>query len=113
LLDPKADWALRHLEQFPVEINKATYQVLLRVPGVGVRSAQRIIAARRSQKLGFDELRKIGVVLKRALYFICCNGRMMYPTKIDEDYITRNLIQVKEKVAFFIGWDNLSPGFFV
>ena len=100
LLDPKADWALRHLEQFPVEINKATYQVLLRVPGVGVKSAQRIIAARRSQKLGFDELRKIGVVLKRALYFICCNGRMMYPTKIDEDYITRNLIQVKEKLPF-------------
>ena len=100
LLDPKADWALRHLEQFPVEINKAAYEVLLRIPGVGVKSAQRIVAARRSQKLGFDELKKIGVVLKRALYFICCNGKMMYPTKIEEDYITRNLIQVKEKLPF-------------
>lgn len=100
LLDPKCDWALRHLEQFPVEINKADYTMLLRVPGIGVKSAQRICKARRSSALGFDNLKKIGVVLKRALYFITCNGKMMYNTKINEDYITRNLLSEHEKLPF-------------
>lgn len=61
LLDPKADWALRHLEQFPVEINRADYQMILRVPGIGVKSAQRIVRARRNGNLTFDDLKKIGV----------------------------------------------------
>ncbi|MDO4463770.1 MAG: putative DNA modification/repair radical SAM protein [Bacillota bacterium] len=100
LLDPKADWALRHLEQFPVEINRADYQTILRVPGIGVKSAQRIVRARKSGNLSFEDLKKIGVTLKRALYFITCNGRMMYPTKLEEDYITRNLISNKEKLPF-------------
>lgn len=100
LLDPKADWALRHLEQFPVEINRADYQTILRVPGIGVKSAQRIVRARRNGRLSFEDLKKIGVVLKRALYFITCNGRMMYPTKLEEDYITRNLLDGKEKLPF-------------
>lgn len=100
LLDPKCDWALRHLEQFPVEINKADYTVLLRVPGIGVKSAQRICKARKTSPLTFDSLRKIGVVLKRALYFITCNGRMLYNTRIDEDYITRNLLSEHEKLPF-------------
>ncbi len=100
LLDPKADWALRHLEQFPVEVNRADYQTILRVPGIGVKSAQRIVRARRNGSLSFEDLKKIGVVLKRALYFITCNGRMMYPTKIEEDYITRNLLDGKEKLPF-------------
>ena len=100
LLDPKADWALRHLELFPVEINRADYQMLLRIPGVGVKSAQRIVRARRNGMLKFEDLKKIGVVLKRALYFLTCGGRMMYHTKIEEDYITRNLISVKEKLPF-------------
>lgn len=100
LLDPKADWALRHLEQFPVEINRADYQMILRVPGIGVTSAKRIVKARRSGNLTFDDLKRIGVVLKRALYFITCNGRMMYPTRMDEDYIMRNLIDPKEKLPF-------------
>ncbi|NLL77079.1 MAG: putative DNA modification/repair radical SAM protein [Clostridiales bacterium] len=100
LLDPKADWALRHLELFPVEVNRADYQVLLRIPGIGVKSAQRIVTARRNGFLGFDDLKKLGVVLKRALYFITCNGKMMYNTKIEEDYITRNLLSVKEKLPF-------------
>lgn len=100
LLDPKCDWALRHLEQFPVEINNADYTMLLRVPGIGVKSAQRICKARRSSALGFDSLKKIGVVLKRALYFITCNGKMMYNTKINEDYITRNLLSEHEKLPF-------------
>ena len=100
LLDPKADWALRHLEQFPVEINRADYQTILRVPGIGVKSAQRIVRARKNGNLSFEDLKKIGVTLKRALYFITCNGRMMYPTKLEEDYITRNLISNKEKLPF-------------
>lgn len=100
LLDPKADWALRHLEMFPVEVNRADYQLLLRIPGIGVKSAQRIVMARRSSFLSFPDLKKIGVVLKRALYFITCNGKMMYNTRIEEDYITRNLLTVKEKLPF-------------
>ncbi len=100
LLDPKADWALSHLEQFPVEINRADYATLLRVPGIGVYSARRIVQARKSCRLNFTDLRRIGVVLKRALYFITCSGKMMYPTKLEEDYITRNLLSVKEKLPF-------------
>lgn len=100
LLDPKADWALRHLELFPVEINRADYRMILRVPGIGVKSAQRIVRVRRNGNLTFENLKKIGVVLKRALYFITCSGKMMYPTKIEEDYITRNLISNKEKLPF-------------
>ena len=99
-LDPKADWAIRHLELFPVEVNQADYQLLLRVPGIGVKSAQRIVRARRTAYLNFEDLKKIGVVLKRALYFITCGGRMMYRTKIEEDYIVRNLTAVKEKLPF-------------
>lgn len=106
LLDPKEDWAVRHLEQFPVEINKAPLEVLLRVPGIGVKSARRIVAARRSTNLSFADLKKIGVVLKRALFFITCNGRMMYPVKLDEDYIVRNLTDEKERVRF--GSDGMS-----
>ncbi len=100
LLDPKADWALRHLEQFPVEINRASYQTILRVPGIGVKSARRIVRARRNGSLNFDDLKKIGVTLKRALYFITCSGKMMYPTKLDEDYIARNLVGEKERLPF-------------
>ena len=92
LLDPKCDWALRHLEQFPVEVNRADYYTLLRVPGMGVKSAKRIVAARKSAVLDFPDLKKIGVVLKRAMYFITCNGRMMQPVKIDQDYITSHLV---------------------
>ncbi len=91
-LDPKCDWALRHLEYFPVEINHADYNTLLRVPGIGYKSASRIVKARRQNNLSFEDLKKIGVVLKRALYFITCNGRMMYNTKLEEDYICRNLM---------------------
>lgn len=100
LLDPKCDWALQHLEQFPVEINRADYHTLLRVPGIGVNSARRICGARKTARLGFEDLKKMGVVLKRALYFITCSGKMMYPTKLEEDYITRNLLSIHEKLPF-------------
>ena len=100
MLDPKENWAVRHLEQFPVEVNRAPYERLLRVPGIGVKSAKRIVAARRSARLRFEDLRRIGVVLKRALYFITCGGRMMYPTKLEENYIVRNLTNEKDRVQF-------------
>lgn len=97
LLDPKCDWALRHLELFPVEINRADYGTLLRVPGLGVKSARRIVAARRSAVLGFADLKKLGVVLKRAVYFITCSGKTMYPIRLDEDYITSQLVGVERR----------------
>ena len=100
MLDPKEDWAVRHLEYFPVEVNHAPLEQLLRVPGIGVKSAKRIVAARRSANLTFSDLKKIGVVLKRALYFVTCSGKMMYPVKLDEDYIVRNLTDVQERVQF-------------
>ena len=80
-LDPKCNWALNHLEYFPVEVNRASYDVLLRVPGIGYKSAGRIVKARRFGSLGFEDLRKMGVV-----------------TKIEEDYITRNLLNTKERL---------------
>ena len=97
-LDPKCDWALRHLEYFPVEIGTADYKTLLRVPGIGAKSAKRIVKARRGSTLDFPDLKKIGVVLKRALYFITCSGRMMYPTKLDEDYICRSLLNDSSQI---------------
>ena len=100
-LDPKCDWALRHLEQFPVEINRADYYTLLRVPGMGVKSVKRIIAARRQGGLDFDALKKMGVVLKRAMYFITCSGRMMAPIRMDEDYITSHLVGDERRAV----WD--------
>lgn len=97
-LDPKCFWALRHLEEFPIEINYAAYDMLLRVPGIGYKSASRIVKARRMGMLDFEDLKKMGVVLKRALYFITCKGKMMYPIRMDEDYITRNPLNTKEKL---------------
>ena len=106
LLDPKCDWALRHLEQFPVEVNRADYFTLLRVPGMGVKSVKRIIAARRSGILDFEALKKMGVVLKRAHYFITCSGRMMYPVKIEEDYISRHLVGEERRSVWDISSSN-------
>ena len=99
-LDPKADWALRHLEQFPVEVNCASYEELLRVPGIGVKSARRIVQARRNSRLEYQHLKKIGVVLKRAIYFITCNGRQMYPLRIEENFITLQLLGIRENLPF-------------
>ncbi len=105
LFDPKCDWALKHLEYFPVEINRADKRMLLRVPGIGVKSAERIIMARRHANLTFEDLKKMGIVLKRALYFITCGGRMMYRTKIEEDYISRNLLDIHERLPEGISRD--------
>ena len=111
LIDPKCNWALEHLEIYPVEINRADYYTLLRVPGIGYKSASRIVKARRLGVLDFTDLQKMGVVLKRALYFITCNGKMMYPTKLEQDYILRNLLSVGDKVPISVremGYKQLS-----
>ena len=93
MLDPKCDWALRNLQHFPVEINKADYNTLLKVPGIGVISAKRIITARREFNLTFENLKKLGIVLKRARYFITCNGKYYDPIKhFNENFIAQNLL---------------------
>ena len=94
-LDPKCSWAVTHLEQFPVEVMRADYETLLRVPGVGPTSAKRIVSARRTAHLRFEDLKKLGVVLKRAQYFITCRGFSgAHPGRgsAGREHITRALI---------------------
>ena len=74
-LDPKAAWALRNFHFFPVDVNKADYAEILRVPGIGVRSARRIVVARRARRLRHEDLKKLGIVMKRATHFLTCDGR--------------------------------------
>jgi len=92
ILDPKCDWAIRNLHHFPVEINKCSYNMLLRVPGIGVKSAKRIIDARKVSTLDFEDLKKLGVVLKRAQYFITCKGKYYPGIKMNEDFIKGNIV---------------------
>jgi predicted DNA-binding helix-hairpin-helix protein len=91
LLDPKANWALNHMEHFPVEVNKASYELLLRVPGIGVRGAKRIRAARHERRLDFDDLRRLNITLKSARYFITCNGLMAEGVLFDPLHIQQRL----------------------
>ena len=92
LVDPKCSWALSHPEFFPVEVNTADRETLLRVPGMGVTSVRRILYARRARKLEHADLRKMGVVMKRAQYFITCKGRVLEGLQVRQDSILRNLI---------------------
>ncbi len=93
LLDPKADYALRHLEEYPKEVNTCSYNDLLKVPGIGVKSAKRIIKARRVFKLTFTDLKKLGVVIKRAKYFITCNHKYFIDAKLfQKEFIETNLV---------------------
>lgn len=101
MLDPKCDWAIRHLEKFPVEINKADYYTLLRVPGIGVKSAKRIVSARQMAKLDYADLKKLGVVLKRAVYFITCNGSNYFPMQVSAPMIVQNLLMTEKLPAHF------------
>lgn len=94
-LDPKTGWALRNMSIFPVEVNRADYEMLLRVPGIGLRSARQIIDARRHGPLCFDDLRKLGVVLKRARYFLTCQGR--YLERIDNPIVLRKILSDKQR----------------
>lgn len=97
-VDPKCNWALNHLEQFPVEVEQADYHTLLRVPGIGVKSARRILTARRMGSLDYASLKKFGVVLKRAMYFITCHGKMMMPIRLEQSFILTNLLGLDEKL---------------
>ena len=95
-LDPKCAWALRHLEVFPVEVNRADYETLLRVPGIGVRSARRILTARRAGPLTFEGLKTLGVVLKRAQYFLTCSGRTIPGlSRVRPEGIQRHLLALE------------------
>ncbi|MBS5620097.1 MAG: putative DNA modification/repair radical SAM protein [Eubacterium sp.] len=105
VLDPKCDWAVNHLELFPVEIMRADYYTLLRVPGLGVKSARRIMSARRYGVIDFDSLKRMGVVLKRAAYFITCNGKTMFPLRLDKDFIARSIAADDRKQLFSIEED--------
>ncbi|MFT9496796.1 putative DNA modification/repair radical SAM protein [Anaerosolibacter sp.] len=107
-LDPKCDWALRNLEQFPVEVNRADYEMLLRIPGVGVRSAMRIVAARRFAQLNYEDLKKLGVVLKRARYFLTCKGKYYGETSINEERIRYQLTLGDTVKKDILGGEQLS-----
>ena len=91
-LDPKCNWAIDHLGMFPVEINSADYFTLLRVPGIGPKSARRIVSSRKTARLDYFDLKKMGVVLKRAQYFITCSGKMMEHMKVSEDVILSRMV---------------------
>ena len=97
-IDPKLAWALRHPEMFPVDVNKADYAMILRVPGIGVKSAQFIITSRRYGKLNASQLKKIGVVMKKTQYFITCNELPMYTVhEATPEYVRKILIEPKKK----------------
>ena len=96
LLDPKCNWAVQHIDQFPVEVNSAPYEILLRVPGIGVKSAKRILSARRAGPLGFEGLKKIGVVLKRAQFFLLCNGKIMEGVSVTPTAVLRALVSQQD-----------------
>ena len=95
LLDPKCCWALRHRELFPVEVNRAPYEMILRVPGIGVRSALRIMRLRHYGTLNFEDLKNIGVVMKRARYFVTINGKYSAPGSLDGIDLRNALISGK------------------
>lgn len=92
IIDPKCDWAIRHLEQFPIEINTAPYHMLLRIPGLGVRSAQKIVKARRFSKLRFEDLKKMRIPLKRTKYFITCMGKTYMNIWLRYELLTPELL---------------------
>jgi len=107
-VDPKVMWALRNLDRFPVEVNRASYEELIRVPGVGIKSARRIIKNRVFHSLDFEDLKKMGVVLKRAKYFITCNGKTferflidLPPEKIKQKLTDKNSLQRPRQLSFF------------
>lgn len=99
-LDPKCHWALRHKDIFPLEVNRAPYELLLRVPGVGVKSAWRITRARRAAALTWDALAKIGVVTKRARHFLIANGKRCYDAPAAKEDILLDLMSPRERTLF-------------
>ncbi len=108
LIDPKCNWALNNMHLFPVEVNSASYEMLLRVPGIGVTGARRIVKARKTAYLDFEGLKKMGIVMKRAQYFITCKGKAMPYVKIDKDYARRMLTADSAKDNFKISAEDVS-----
>ena len=100
LLDPKANWAIQNWHLFPMEINKASYKELLRIPGIGVNSAQRIIMCRKYGVIKYEHLQKLGVVIKRAKYFITANGEFLGFKKENPEQI-RNILIEREKMPMY------------
>ena len=98
LLDPKANWAVQNWHLFPMEINRASYKDLLRIPGIGATSAKRIVMARKYSIIKYEHLKKLGVVIKRAKYFITVNGEFLGFRKESPELIRNALIE-KEKMA--------------
>ena len=96
-VDPKCNWALNHMELFPVEINRASREMLLRVPGIGVKSANRILVARRQSRLRFEDLKKLGVVVKRAQHFIICDGVSPIKLNLNPEKVLINLLSDNSK----------------
>jgi len=97
-IDPKLSWALRHPEVFPVDINKADYALILRVPGIGVKSAKLIVTSRRFGRLNATQLKKIGIVMKKAQYFITCHELPMYTVnEATPEYLRKILTEPKKK----------------
>ena len=94
-LDPKVQWALRNMDEFPMEINKVSLEELLRIPGIGKTSAIKILQARKVHNLSYEDLKHIGTVLKRAKYFITCNGKYSGETKFDYGLIREKLLPKK------------------
>ncbi len=108
LLDPKADYALRHLDEYPKEINRCSYNDLLKIPGIGIKSAKRIITARKIYRLNFTDLKNIGVILKRAKYFITCNEKYFINSSLfNKKFIEKNLI-VEDQEKLIISRKQLS-----
>lgn len=101
-VDPKCFWALNHLDIFPVEINRAPVELLLRVPGIGPTSVKRIISARRYGNVNFEMLKRMHVVLKRAQYFITCNGKMLNRTPIEQRFIMGQLTDIEYREVYQI-----------
>ena len=98
LLDPKTNWAIKNSHFFPIEINKASYKDLLRVPGIGVTSAKRIVMTRKYSTIRYEHLKKLGIVIKRAKYFIVVNGEFL-GFKKENPELLRNAIMEKEKMV--------------
>ncbi|MBP3521114.1 MAG: putative DNA modification/repair radical SAM protein [Oscillospiraceae bacterium] len=107
-LDPKSDWALRHPEFFPVELNKAPYEMILRVPGIGVRGAQRIVTARRVGPLTFEGVKRLGIVMKRAQYFITCSGHFLPGLKCGQETVYRRLAGLEREALPPAGFEQLT-----
>lgn len=93
LVDPKTDWALRHLDEFPKEINKVTFNELIRIPGIGITSAKKIVSARKVFKIEFKDLKNMGISIKKAKYFITCNNKYFNNLSyLNKEFITINLL---------------------